>query len=388
MGDHTHIAPHQETSRDNTSAKKRLKKGRWWTLPKLDRYIIRLFLGTFLGAISLILAVSIIFDVNEKIDKLINPDCTLYEIVFHYYINFVPYYANMFAPLFVFVSVIFFTTKLAQNSEIVAILSSGVSFRRFLRPYFVSATIIAVCTLLLNSFVIPPGNKVRNDFYTKYIKDKTVQYASAIQLELAQGEYLYIRFFSAEKNQGYDFSIDSFEEGTLKRRLVANSVAYLDGHNWQLENYTLTFYGDLRDSVRFGQKLDTIIAIKPSDFLVTAIDAENLTTPELVSQIEKQKSRGVSNVKFFEVELHKRFAAFFAAYILTLIGVSLSSRKHRGGMGFALAIGISLSFTYILFMTISSAFAISGDMPAWLATQLPNITYAIIALFLYWRAPR
>lgn len=359
-----------------------------WRIPTLDRYIMRLFLGTFLGAISLILAVSVIFDVNEKIDKLLNPDCSLYEIVFHYYVNFVPYYANMFAPLFVFVSVIFFTTKLAQNSEIIAILSGGVSYNRFLRPYFISATIIAVATLLLNSFVIPPGNRVRNEFYTKYIKDKTVQHASTIQLELSSGEFLYIRYFSADNNNGYDLSIDNFEEGSLKSRLVASRAKYIDGYNWQLEDYSLTFYNSRQDSMRYGSQLDTIINIKPGDFLVSAIDAENLTTPQLIDQIYAQKARGVSNVKFFEIELHNRLAAVLAAYILTLIGVSLSSRKYKGGMGFALAIGISLSFTYILFMTISSAFAVSGDMPAWLAAQLPNIVYAAIAIFLYFKAPR
>lgn len=357
-------------------------------IPTIDRYIIRLFLGTFIGAISLILAVSVIFDINERIDKFLNPDCTLYEIVFHYYLNFIPYYGNMFAPLFVFVSVIFFTTKLAQNSEIIAILSGGFSFNRLLRPYFISATVIAVATLLLNSFVIPPGNKVRNDFYTKYIKDKTVQYASTIQLELSEGEYLYIRYFSAESNRGYDLSIDNFREGTLVSRLVASSASYINDYNWNLEEYTLTRYGTQQDSVSRGTSLDTIIGIKPSDFLVAAIDAENLTTPALIAQIGKQNKRGASNVKLFEVELHKRFASFFAAYILTLIGVSLSSRKYRGGMGFSLAIGIALSFTYILFMTVSSSFAISGVMPPWLAAQLPNIVYAGIAFFLYLRAPR
>lgn len=357
-------------------------------LKRLDRYIIKLFLGTFLGAISLILAVSVIFDINEKIDKFLNPDCSLYEIIFHYYANFVPYYANMFAPLFVFISVIFFTTKLAQNSEITAILASGVSFKRLMRPYLISAMVIAVATLLLNSFIIPPSNRVRNDFYTKYIKDKTMQYASTIQLELSSGEYLYMRYFSSDNNIGYDFSVDKFSKGTLKSRITAASAKYLDSYNWELNDYRITRYNAKQDTTTFGTQLDTIIAIKPSDFLVAAIDAENLTTPQLISQIGKQQARGASNVKFFEVELHKRIANIFAAFILTVIGVSLSARKYRGGMGFSLAIGIALSFTYILFMTVTAAFAVSGDMPAWLAAQLPNILYSAIAIFLYSRTPK
>lgn len=379
---------------DNSEIKEEKKKRRKCPFvrskfipPRLDRYIIRLFLGTFFGAISLILSVSVIFDINEKIDKLLNPDCSLYEIIFHYYLNFIPYYGNMFAPLFVFVSVIFFTTKLAQNSEIIAILSGGMSFNRLLRPYFVSATVIAVATLLLNSFVIPLGNKVRNDFYTKYIKDKTVQSASTIQLELSPGEYLYIRYFGADNNTAYDLSIDNFKKGTLRSRLIATSAIYKEGYNWELDNYTLTRYGTTRDSVVRGDMLDTIIGVQPSDFLVASIDTENLTTPQLISQISKQIQRGVGNVKFFEVELHKRFAAFFAAYILTLIGVSLSSRKYRGGMGFSLAIGIALSFTYILFMTLTASFGVSGSLPPWFAAQLPNLVYAVIAIALYLRTP-
>lgn len=356
-------------------------------LLRLDRYIIKLFLGTFFGAISLILAVSVVFDINEKIDKLMNPDCSLYEIIFHYYINFLPYYANMFAPLFVFVSVIFFTTQLAQHSEIIAILSGGVSFRRLVRPYLLSATLIAVVTIVLNSFVIPPGNKVRNDFYNKYIKNKQVSYAESTQMELSPGEYMYMRYYSAENNQGWDFSIDCFDSTTLKTRLVATKARYVEGNHWQLENYTITHFGKVQSTVRKGSYLDTIIPVKPSDFLVSAIDAENLTTPALIKQIHTQKSRGAQNVKFYEVELHKRFAAFFAAFILTIIGVSLSARKSKGGMGLSLALGIALSFTYIVFMTVSSSFAISGALPPWLAAQLPNIVYAVIAVVLFRRGP-
>lgn len=357
-------------------------------LLRLDRYIIKLFLGTFIAAISLILAVSVIFDVNEKIDKLSNRDCPLYEIVFHYYANFIPYYANMFAPLFVFVSVIFFTTQLAQHTEIVAMQAGGVSFRRLMRPYLLSATVIALSVLLLNSFVIPPGNKVRNEFYTKYIKDKRTSYAEAIQLELSKGEYMYMRYYSADSQRGYDFSLDRFDDATLKSRLVAKTARYVEGNRWELEQYTLTRYSDKQDEISKGSVLDTIIPITPIDFLATAIDAENLATPELIEQINKQEARGANNVKFFQIELHKRFAAFFAAYILTIIGVSLSARKYRGGMGFSLALGIALSFTYILFMTVSATFAVSGSMPAWLAAQLPNIFYALIAVFLYYKAPR
>ncbi len=355
---------------------------------RIDRYIIKQFLGTFFGAISLILAVSVIFDINEKIDKFLNPDLSIYEIIFHYYVHFVPYYANMFAPLFVFISVIFFTTKLAQHSEIIAMLSGGISFRRLLKPYLFSASVIAICTLLLNSFVVPPGNKIRNEFYSKYIKEKRKTYAEAVQLELAPEEYLYIRYFGADTQRGYDLSLDHFNKGTLKSRLTAKSVTYKEGYKWGIEDYTITHYQGNTASVRRGNQLDTIIAITPTEFLATAIEAENLTSPELFNSIHQQKNRGASNVKYFEIELHRRLAAFFAAFILTVIGLSLSSRKTRGGMGLSLALGIALSFAYIIFMSISSTFAVSGAMPSWLAAQLPNIVYAVIAFILYLKAPR
>lgn len=354
----------------------------------LDRYIIRQFLGTFFSAITLILLVSVVFDINEKIDKLQNPDCPLYEIIFDYYVNFVPYYGNMFAPLFVFISVIFFTTQMAQKTEIVAILSGGISFQRLLRPYLFSAGIIALLTFLLASYVIPPGNKVRNDFQNKYIKNKAETYAENIRMEMSPGEFLFLSSYNAGSKTGYNLAIDHFEEGTLRRRLVADRTTYDTLYHWHLTDYHLIHFGEATDTIMRGSELDTIINISPGDFLVWAGDAENLTTPQLRAQIEKQRQRGAANVKFFEIELHKRIAAIPAAFILTLIGVSLSSHKRRGGMGLSMAVGLSLSFTYILFMTVSATFAISDVMSPFMAAQLPNIIYAGIALYLYKRAPR
>lgn len=374
------MKPHKQVTTQSPKQRKRKERCR---VKRLDRYIVTLFLGTFLAAIGLILSVSVIFDINEKIDKFLNPDCSLYEIIFHYYVNFIPYYAVLFSPLFVFISVIFFTTQLAQKSEIIAILAGGVSFRRLLRPYLFSATVIAIFTLLLNSFVIPPGNRVRNEFQNTYIKDKRIDYAETIQLELAPHQYLYMRYFSATDGYGVDFSIDKFENGTLRSRLEANRAEYKEGYRWLLGEGTLTRFGAKEDTLLRFSELDTLFYITPQDFLATALDAENLSTPRLIGQINSQRERGAANVKLFEVELHKRIAAFFAAYILTLIGVSLSVRKRKGGMGLALALGIALSFTYIVFMTISSSFAISGALSPMLAAELPNIVYAIIALVVY-----
>lgn len=355
---------------------------------RLDRYIMRLFLGTYFASIFLILSVAIVFDINERISKFLNPECSLYEIVFHYYLNFVPYYANMFSPLFVFLTVIFFTSKLAEKTEIVAILASGVSFNRFLRPYLFSAGIIALLTFVLSSFVIPPGSAIRNNFQNKYFREKRQTYAESVQIQVSPKLFAYIHSYSADTKTGYNFTLDKFDRNTLKSRLTAQSIEYDTLKRWHLYDYSITHYGVRRDTLVRGAQLDTVINLQPQDFLISAVDAETYTTPTLHRYIGELKSRGATNVSLLEVELHKRYAAIPAAFILTLIGVSLSSKKRKGGMGLSLAIGIALSFTYILLLTLSSSFAISGELPPVIATQLPNMGYAVIAAFLYRRAPR
>lgn len=357
-------------------------------IKQLDRYIVRLFLGTYFSAILLILSVAIVFDINERISKFLNPECTLYEIVFHYYLNFVPYYANMFSALFVFLSVIFFTSKLAEKTEIIAILSSGVSFKRLLIPYFFSASIIALLTFLLSSFVIPPGSAIRNDFQNKYFREKRRVYAETVQLQIAPSQFVFMHSYSAASKTGYNFTLDQFENNTLKSRLQARTATYDTLNRWNLSEYEITRYGSKRDTLVKGSTIDTIVNLKPQDFLLSAVDAETYTTPHLHKYIAELKSRGATNVGLLEVELHKRYAAIPAAFILTLIGVSLSARKRKGGMGFSLAIGIALSFTYILFLSLASNFSVSGGMPPWLAAQLPNIIYMGIAWVLYKKAPR
>ena len=263
---------------------------------RLDRYIIRLFLGTYFSSILLILSVAIVFDINERISKFLNPECSLYEIVFHYYLNFVPYYANMFSPLFVFLSVIFFTSKLAEKTEIIAILASGVSFKRLLRPYLFSAAIIALLTFLLSSFVIPPGSRVRNDFQNKYFRDKRQTYAESVQIQVSPSLFAYIHSYSADTKTGYSFMLDKFEHNTLKSRLTAQTVEYDTLNTWRLYDYSITRYGARRDTLERGSQIDTTINLKPQDFLISAVDAETYTTPVLHQYIGELKSRGATNV--------------------------------------------------------------------------------------------
>lgn len=352
----------------------------------LDKYIIRKFLGTYLFSLALILAITVMFDINEKLDAF--QKAPLKETIFDYFVNFLPYFANQFSPLFVFISVIFFTSKLAGNSEIIAMLSSGVSFNRMLRPYMFSAAIIAAGTLILSMYIIPPANAKRIQFTNTYVKDKRVSVISNVQMKIGPGQVVYFGDFSAHNQRGSRFSLDKFDGNKLTSRLTAGSAIYRGGYSWRLRNFTERTFGRDREILRTGLDLDTVIPVAPADILIQRQDQEKMTSPELAEYIERQRQRGVANIKQFEIEYHRRYASCAAAFILTLIGVSLSSRKVKGGMGLNIGIGLVLSFTYILFMGVTQSFAISGLTSPAVAMWIPNIIFSIIAAVLYIKANR
>ena len=353
-------------------------------IKQLDLYIIRKFLGTYFFAILLILAIIVMFDVNEKMDKFLQ--APLKATIFDYYVNYLPYMANQFSPLFTFIAVIFFTSKLAGNSEIIAILSSGVSFRRLLVPYMVSALVIAVFTFTLDAFIIPPANVKRIDYQNKYIKNKAVDYGSNIQLQVVPGEIAYMSRFDNRSKTAYNFSLEKFDGKVLRSRLTASSAVYDTLYRWTVRDYMIRDFKGMKEEIRQGGRLDTVVPIEPRDFLIAQNDHEEMTTPDLYNYINRQKMRGVANIKGFEIELHRRFAMTAAAFILTLIGMSLSSKKVKGGMGINIGIGLVLSFSYILFSTVTSTFAISGYTTPFIAMWIPNVVYLIIGIFLYRRA--
>lgn len=352
----------------------------------LDRYIIRKFLGTYCFALALILAITVMFDINEKFEAF--QKAPMNEIIFDYFLNFLPYFANQFSPLFVFIAVIFFTSKLAGNSEIIAMLSSGMSFRRLMRPYMFSAAVIALVTYLLSAYIIPPGNVKLLEFTNTYVKDKRVSATSNAQLRISADCVAYLGDFNTISNRGTRFSLDSFDGQRLTSRLTAGSAEWRGGYSWRLRNYVERKFGDNREDIRSGVELDTIVPIQPADIVISKSDQEKMTTPELARYIERQSKRGVANVRQFQIEYHRRFASCAAAFILTIIGVSLSSRKVKGGMGVNIGIGLVLSFTYILFMTLTQTFAVNGMTSPMVAMWIPNFVYAIIALILYLRASR
>ncbi len=358
----------------------------WWKPKKFDLYIIRNFLGTFLFSILLLCAIVIMFDVNEKLDAVLTAPIS--ATVFQYFMNFLPFIVSQFAPLFTFISVIFFTSRLADRSEIIAILSSGISFKRLVVPYMVAATLIAVCSYCLSAYVIPPANIKRIEYTNRWVKNKEVVYGDNIQLQVKPGVMAYMQRFDKTTRSGYHFSLEKFDGKTLKSRLTAENVRYDSLGRWTCTSWKIREFNGSREKLTQGAKLDTVLNIEPRDFLISKNDEQMMTSPELKEYIDKQKARGVANIQNFEIEYERRYAMTAAAFILTIIGLSLSSRKVRGGMGLNIGIGLLLSFTYILFMTVTSTFAVSGYTSARVAMWIPNMVYTLIALYLYRRASR
>lgn len=362
-------------------------------LGRLDRYIIYKFLSTYIFLITIIVVIAVIFDFNEQIDKLTRSHAPMQKIIFDYYVNFIPYFANLFSPLFVFIAVIFFTSKLADNSEIIAMKSTGMSFRRLLRPYMVSAAIIALSSFLLGAYVIPQTSVERVNFYNRYIKKRSdITSIDNVQMQVDTGVVAYITYFDNVTKRGYGFSLDKFVDKKLVSHLTAQTITYdtLSDRrcSWTLQQYHIRTLQGKREKLESGAKLDTIIMMEPKDFFFVRNQQETMTLPQLNEFIDRQKLRGAAGISTFEVEYHKRFAAPFAAFILTLIGVTLSCEKRKGGMGASIGAGIALSFAYILFQTISATFAINAGWPPMLSVWIPNILFAIIAGVLYRRTPQ
>lgn len=356
----------------------------WRRFKILDRYIMGKFLGTYVFAIALILAITVMFDINEKLDSFLK--APINATIFDYFLNFLPYFANQFSPLFTFIACIFFTSKLADNSEIIAMLSSGVSFRRLMRPYIVSAAVIAALTWVLGAYIIPPANVKRIEYTNTYVKNKRVDYGSNIQMMVAPGEIAYMSRYDNTTRTGYRFSLDKFDGKRLVSRLTANTIRWDSLYHWQVRDYMIRDIDGIREHIKRGSRLDTMIPFEPRDFLISKNDQETLTSPQLQEYIARQKERGVANIEAFEIENERRYAMCAAAFILTVIGMTLSSKKVKGGMGINIGIGLVLSFSYILFMTVTSTFAISGYTSPFVAMWIPNMIYIVIAIILYRRA--
>ena len=355
-------------------------------LSRLDRYIIAKFLGTYFFSIALIISIAV-----EHIDKYLSKNAPAKEIIM-FYVNFIPYYANLFSQLFVFISVIFFTTKLAENSEIIAMMSTGVSFKRLMRPYMISAAVICVLTFVMGAYIIPRGNVERVKFENTYRRRYAVTFTSNVQLEVDTGVIAYLSRYEDNVKTGYDFRLDKFVNKKMISSLQAAMIQYdtlsEEPNHWIIKNYTERDLKGMREVITSGGRIDSIINMQPQDLLIQKGQQQTLTNPQLAQYIERQKQRGFANIQAFEVEYYQRGASSFAAFILTAIGLSLSAKKRKNGMGISLGIGLLLSFAYIMFQTISATFAIQANFPPMLAVWIPNIVFMFIAVYCYKFAPK
>lgn len=360
-------------------------------IKRIDRYIIRKFLGTFFFSIVLILTIAVVFDFAEKIDNFMEKEAPVKAIIFDYYFNFIPYFATLFAPLFVFISVIFFTSKMAVNTEIIAILNCGMSFKRMMWPYFLSAIVIAIFTFILTNFVIPRANLDRMEFEDKYYRSASRKVTvENIHRQVFKNIYVFMGSYNPISQRGQNFTIERFNDsGRLESKLSSPTVIFDTATNkWSAMNYTLREITDEEEIITKGRQLDTTLTIKPSDFSRDPGFVGTMTYNELDDYISLLELQGSDELKLFLIEKHRRFSNPFAVFILTLIGVSLSSRKVRGGIGMNIGIGLVLSFSYILFLQFASQFSLKGDLNPMLAMWIPNILYSFIALVLYKMAPK
>jgi len=363
---------------------------RFFGLKILDIYVIRKFLSTFLLSIALILSIVVIFDLSEKIDDFLESGAKLNVIMFDYYLNFIPYFAVLFSSLFAFLAVIYFTSRMAYNTEIIAILNSGMSFRRFLLPYFISASLIAGVSFYLSDQVIPGANKVKLDFEEQYVKKRPIRFKTKdFHRQIEPGVYVYLHSYSNVSKVGYQFTIEKFEEGELVSKMVADQIRWDTTVNkWRARRYYIRTIDGLHETIVEGKQIDTTLAMHPDDFKMRLTIVETMSLKELDEFIQKQRMQGETNITSYLIERHNRIAFPFTTFILTLIGVAVSSRKMRGGIGLQIAIGVVISFSFILFIQFSKQFAIGGMLPVMAAVWLPNIFFLIVAIFLMRMAPR
>lgn len=355
----------------------------------LDKYIIKKFLGTFFYAIGLIISIAIIFDISEKLDDFIQKEAPIKAIAFDYYLNFIPYFVNLFSPLFIFISVVFFTSKMASNTEIVAILASGISFKRLLRPYLIAATVLAILSFFLNNFIIPPANQTRLDFENTFIKNPYRNNEYNIHRQIGPGTFIYFESYNNERNLGYKFSLEKVVDGALSYKMMADFIRWDSLKNkWQVENYFTRNIEGLDETIHKGLYLDTVFDFHPKDFGQRISNIETMNYFELNDFIEKEKFKGSENVVFYEIEQYQRMASPFATFILTIIGVSIASRKVKGGIGLHIGIGLLISFSYIMFLQVSYTFATNAGMSTLLAVWIPNIIYFFLGIYLLKIAPK
>lgn len=355
----------------------------------LDKYILKKFLVTFFFVVLLCVLIICVIDFTEKNDDFIKNNVSFKSIMLDYYLNLIPFYANMLSPITVFIAVVFVTAKLASHTEIIAILSSGVSFKRLLVPYIIGATLIGAVIFALLGWIIPNANKTRVAFEIKYVKNPFNYDARNIHMRVGPKSYVYMESYNNTANIGYKFALETIEGTSLKSKLTSDAIAWNpETKKWRIQDYVLRTFDGEKETLSYGKGVDTTLNLLPKDFASTFRLAETFTLPELNKFIQEKQERGAYDTDIYLVEKYERFSYPFAIIVLTIIGVILSSRKSRGGVGLQIALGFALAFVFIIFVIMSRSLAQVGDVPPMIASWIPLMIFSVIGAFLYKTVPR
>ncbi|WP_208094519.1 LptF/LptG family permease [Mucilaginibacter agri] len=357
-------------------------------LKVIDWYIIKKYLGTFTFTIVLFMVIIVVFDVSEHLDNFLKHNAPLHAIIFQYYAGYLPFYTNLLLPLINFLAVIFFTAKMANQTEIVPILSGKASFNRFLRPYFVSASLIFIVFFFANIYLIPYTNKLDVTFENVYFNEVDPT-KSDLHMQLDKGTYVYLQSYDNTVHTGYNFVLEKFKGDDLKEKLVANRIVFDSvKHVWSLQDYSVRFVNGIHEKLLNAPRKDTVLDMRPSDFEIHDNVYRAMSMNELNKNIAREQTRGTGALTDMLFEKYRRFVYPLSSYVLTLIGVSISSRKVRGGIGLPLGIGIFLCFAYIIVDRFATVFSTKGGMPPLIAVFIPNVTFGALGYYLLRKAPK
>jgi lipopolysaccharide export system permease protein len=356
----------------------------------IDRFIIGKYLGTFVFTMAIFMAISVVFDVSEKLDNFSGKHASLHDIVFHYYAGFIPYYLNLLSPLINFLAVIFFTAKMANQTEIVPILSGKVSFNRFLRPYFIASTLIFIVSFFANVYLIPYTNHLKNDFENANGMTDNDPAKSGVHMQIDEHTYVYMQNYDAAKHAGNLFIMEKFNGDTLREKLLAKTAAYDSVKRvWSLKNYTVKYVNSLKEQfISSSAPKDTVLDMHPGDFILYDNVYSAMSLNDLNQNISKEKLRRPEILNSLYYEKFHRFVYPLSAYVLTILGVALSSRKVRGGVGLPLGVGILLCFAYIIVEKFAITFSVKGGFPPVIVVMIPNILFGLLGYYLIIKAPK
>lgn len=358
-------------------------------MKKLDWYILRKFLGTFVFIMALLLGITVVIDIQEKIDAFVNNQAPVRAIVLDYMVYFLPWITSMIGPFFVLVAVIFFTSQLAERSEIIAILNSGTSFYRMLFPYFIGATILATAFYLGNNYFVPYSNEKRLQFERQYVSKPPEWARINFHRTIAPGTIIYMEGYKPTQGSAARFGLDRFQEGKLVYKIRAEKTEWIKETNrWRIYDYYIRELNESGDRIKHGTFMDTVLAFTPADISYTENIKETMTTPQLKEYINYLYQSGQPNIEYYEIEKYRRTSSAFSIYLMTIIGVSVASRKVRGGLGWHLVVGIALSALYEVTMKFSTTFSTNSSLPPLLGVWIPNFIYGAMALYLLKRAPK